>query len=152
MSMCRVIFCVVGRGCLLCPVSSLSKTLVGFAWLHFVLQGQTCLLFWVSLNFLLLLSSPLWWKGHLFLVLFLEGLVGLHRAIQLQLLQHLYLGHKVGLLNKPRSFCCFWDCTEYCISGCFADSEGYSISSKGFLLTLVDIMVIWVKVTNSSPF
>ena len=55
---------------------------------HFVLQGQTCLLFQVSLVFLLLPSSSLWWKGHLFLVLVLEGLVGLHRIIQLQLLQH----------------------------------------------------------------
>ena len=42
-----------------------------------LLQGQTCLLFQVSLDFLLLHSSPLWWKGHLFLVLVLGGLVGL---------------------------------------------------------------------------
>ena len=34
--------------------------------LHFVLQEQTCLLFQVSLDFLLLYSHPLWWKGHLF--------------------------------------------------------------------------------------
>ena len=152
MSMCRVVFCVVGRVCFPWPVSSLSKTLVAFALLHFVVQGQTCLLFWVSLDFLLLLSSPLWWKGHLFLVLVLEGLIGLHRTIQLQLLQHLCLGHKVGLLNKPRSFCCFWDCTEYCISGCFVDPEGYSISSKGFLLTLVDKMVIQIKFTHFHQF
>ena len=31
---------------------------------------------------------------------------------------------------------------KYCISDCFVDYEGYSISSKGFLLTVVDIMVI----------
>ena len=43
----------------------LTKSLV-FALLHFVLQGQTCLLLQVSLDFLLLHSSPLWWKGHLF--------------------------------------------------------------------------------------
>ena len=29
-----------------------------------------------------------------------------------------------------------------CISDCFVDYEGYSISSKGFLVTVVDIMVI----------
>ena len=34
----------------------------------FVLQGQPCLLLQVSLDFLLLDSSSLWWKGHLFLV------------------------------------------------------------------------------------
>ena len=32
-----------------------------------------------------------------------------------------------------------------CISDSFVDYEDYSISSKGFLPTVVDIMVIWVK-------
>ena len=59
MSMCRVISSFVGRGCLLCPVQSLGKILLPFALLHFVLQGQTCLLNQVSLNFLLLHSSAL---------------------------------------------------------------------------------------------
>ena len=40
MSMCRVFFCVVGRGCLLWPVRSLGKTLLAFVLLHSVLQGQ----------------------------------------------------------------------------------------------------------------
>ena len=31
------------------------------------------------------------------------------------------------------------------------DYRGYCISSKGFLPTVVDIMVIWVKFTHSSP-
>ena len=39
------------------------------ALLHFVPHGQTWLLLQVSLDVLLLHSSPLWWKGHLFLVL-----------------------------------------------------------------------------------
>ena len=67
MSMCAVISCVVGRGCLLWPVHSLGTTLWIFALLHFEIQGQTCLFFQVSLDFLLLHSSGLWWKGHLFL-------------------------------------------------------------------------------------
>ena len=66
MSMCRVISCVVARGCLLWPVHSLGITLLAFALLHFVFQGQSCLLFQVSLDFLLLRSSPVWWKGNLF--------------------------------------------------------------------------------------
>ena len=33
----------------------------------------------------------------------------------------------------------------YCISNSFVDYDGYSISSKGFFPTTVDIMVIWVK-------
>ena len=96
--MCRVFSCVVGRGCLLWPVCSLSKTLLAFSLLHFVLQGKICLLLQVSLDFLLLHSSPLWWKGHLFWVWVLEGLLCLHRTIQLQLLQHYWLGHRLGLL------------------------------------------------------
>ena len=55
-----------------------------------------------------------------FLVLVLEGLVGLHRTIQLELLQHCWLGHRPGLLwywilclgNEQRSYCHFWDYTQ----------------------------------------
>ena len=32
--------------------------------------------------------------------------------------------------------------SEYCILDSFVDCDGYSISSKGFLPTVVDIMVI----------
>ena len=50
----------------------------------------------------------------------LEGLVGLHRTVQLQLLQHYWSGHRLGLPwywmvylgNKQRSFCRFWDCIQ----------------------------------------
>ena len=73
MSMCRVFSCVVGRGCLLWPVCSLGKTLLAFALLHFIFQGQIYLLSQVFLDFLLLHSSPLWWKGHLFWVLVLNN-------------------------------------------------------------------------------
>ena len=44
----------------------LTKLLLVFALLHSVFQGQICLLLQVILDFLLLHSSPLWWKGHLF--------------------------------------------------------------------------------------
>ena len=93
MSIYRLMSCFVGRGCFLWSVHSLCKTLLAFALLHFVLQGQTCLLFQVFLDSLLLHSSPLWWKEYNFWVLVLEGLVGLRRAIQLQLLWHYWLGH-----------------------------------------------------------
>ena len=84
MSMCRVISCAVERGCLLWPVHSLGKTLLAFALFMFMLQGQSCLLLQVSLDFLLLHSSPLWWERHFFfLVLVLEGLIGYHRTVQL---------------------------------------------------------------------
>ena len=32
--------------------------------------------------------------------------------------------------------------SKYCISESFVDYDGYSISSKGFLPTIVDVMVI----------
>ena len=32
--------------------------------------------------------------------------------------------------------------SKYCILDCFVDYDGYSISSKGFLPTVVDIMII----------
>ena len=53
MSVCRVFFCVVGRGCLLWPVRSLGKTLLVFALIHSVFQGQICLLLQVFLDSLL---------------------------------------------------------------------------------------------------
>ena len=160
MSMCRVFSCVVGRGCLLWPVSSLGKTLLAFDLLCFALQGQICLLLQVFLDFLLLYSSPLEWKGHLFWTLFLEGLVGLHRTVQLQPLQHYWLGHRLGLpwcwlvcLGNNRDHSVIFEIvSKYCISESFVDHHGYSISSKGFLPAVVDIMVIWVKFTHSSPF
>ena len=158
MSMCRVFSCIVGRGCLLWPLRSLGTTLLAFALLHSVLQSQIFPLLQVFLDFLLLHSSPIQWKGHLFGVLVLEGLVGLHRTIQLQLLQHYW--HRLGLPwyrmvclgNEQRSFCHFWDCTQVLHFRLFCWLWGYTISSKGFLPTVVDIMVIWVKFVRSSPF
>ena len=90
MFMYRVFSCVVGRGCLLWPVHFLGKTLLVFALLHSVFQGPICLLLQLFLDFLLLHPSPLEWKGHLFCVFILKGLVGLHRTVQLQLLQSYY--------------------------------------------------------------
>ena len=51
-----------------------------------------------GIDFLLLDSSLLELKGHLFLVLVLEGLIGLHRTIQLHLVQHYWSRHSLGLL------------------------------------------------------
>ena len=60
-------------------------------------------------------------------MLVLKGLVGLHRTIQLQLLQHYWLGHRLGLLwywmvclrNEQRLFCRFWDCIQVLHFGLF---------------------------------
>ena len=83
-------------------------------------------------------------------MLLLKGLVGLHRAIQLQLLQCYSWGIGLGYLdiewfalemNRDHSVI-FEIASKYCILDSFVDHDGYSISSKGFLPTVVDIMVI----------
>ena len=38
-----------------------------------------------------------------------------------------------------------------CILDSFVDYEGYCISSKGFLLTVVNVIVIWIKFVHSGP-
>ena len=166
MSMCRVFSCVVGRGYLLWPVHSLGKTLLAFALLHFVLQSQISLLLQVSLDFLLLHSSPLGWRWHLFQVLVLEYLVGLHITFQLQLFQHYWSGHRIGLLWYwmvcRTDIEDYWKRTEIILlflrlhpRAAFltlVDYECYSISSEEVLPPVVDIMVIWVKFAHSNPF
>ena len=88
-------------------------------------------------------------KGHLFWVLVLKGLVGLHRTIQLQLLQ---LGLGIDLdycdtewfaleMNRGHSVV-FEIASKYCILDSFVGHDGYSISSKGFLPPVVDKTVI----------
>ena len=80
-------------------------------------------------------------------MLVLEGLVGLHRPFQLQLLQHYWSGHRRGLCgiewfaletNRDHSVV-FETAPKYCI---LDSSVDYDFSSKGFLPTVVDIMVI----------
>ena len=46
---------------------------------------------------------------------------------------------------------CFLTAPKYFISDSFADNEGYSIASKGFLTTVVDIMVL-IKFFHSHQF
>ena len=68
--------------------------------------------------------------------LVLEGLVGVHRTIQLQLLQHYWLGHRLGAVyyfnwfaleaNRDHSVV-FEIASKYCILDSFVDHDGYSI-------------------------
>ena len=50
------------------------------------------------LDFILLHLVPIIEKDIFLCVLVLKGLVGLHRTVQLQLLQCYWLGHRLGLL------------------------------------------------------
>ena len=71
-----------------------------------------------------------------------KGLVGLHRAIQLQLLQCYWLGLDLDYcdiewfpleMNRDHSVI-FEIASKYFILDSFVDHDGYSISSKGFHL------------------
>ena len=83
-------------------------------------------------------------------MLVLEGLVGLHRTIQLQLLQHYWSGEDLDYCNiewfaleTNRDHSVIFEMASKCfILDSFIDYEGYSIFSKEFLPTVVDIMVI----------
>ena len=83
-------------------------------------------------------------------MLVMTGVVGLHRTIQLQLLQHYWLGHSLDYCdiewfaletNRDHSVV-FEIASKYCILDSFVDYDGYSMSSKGFVPTVVDMMVI----------
>ena len=83
-------------------------------------------------------------------MLVLKGLVGLHRPFNFSFFG--VTGWGIGLdyhdiewfaleTNRDHSVI-FETASKYCISDSFVDHDGYSISSKGFLPTVVDIMVI----------
>jgi len=153
MSLCRVFSCAVGRGYLLWPMCSLGKTLLAYEC--FILYSKAKFACYSRY----LLTSYFFIPVHLFWVLVLEGLVGLYRTVQLQLLQRYQSGHRLELLmlngllgNEQRSFCLFWDGIQVPHFRLLCYYNVYSISSKGFLPTIVDIMVIWVKFTHSCPF
>ena len=88
----------------------------------------------------------------------LVGLVGLHRTIQLHWLY--WFRHSLGLVwcwmvsleTNRAHYVVFETAPKYCILDSSVDYEDYSIYSKEFLPTEVDIMVIWIKFTHSHPF
>ena len=83
-------------------------------------------------------------------MLVLEDLIGLHRTIQLQFLQ--ITGQGIDLdyrdiewfaLESNRDHSVIFEiASKYCILDSLVDYDGFSISSNGFLPTVVDIMVI----------
>ena len=156
MSMCRLVSCVVGNECWLWLVCSLDKTLLAFTLLRFVLQGQTCMLLQGSLDFLLLYSNPLSWKGYLFFfwVLVLEGF-----AMFIDLVNFSFFS--ISAWGLDLDYCAGewfaletnWDHSVFLrlypstAFQTFVDFEGYPFSSKEFLPTVVGLMVIWIKFT-----
>ena len=157
MSMCTVISYVIGRGCLLWPVCSLNKTQ---RFPCFILYSKAQLACYSRYLLTSYFCIPIPYDvKDIFLVLILEGLVGLHRIRQLQLLWHQWLEPRLELLwfgmiclemNWNNSVV-FEIAPHYCILDSFVDNESYSISSKAFLPIVVDIIVIWMKFAPSCP-
>ena len=83
-------------------------------------------------------------------MLVLEAIVGFHRTVQLQLFRVSGRGidldyHDIewyALETNRDHFVIFEISSKYGILDSFVDYDGYSISSKGFLPAVVDIMVI----------
>ena len=75
-------------------------------------------------------------------MLVLGNLVGLHRPVVLQHLDLDYCAIEWFALEMNRDHpVIFETAPKYCISDSFVDHDGYSISSEGFLPTVVDKMV-----------
>ena len=83
-------------------------------------------------------------------MLILEGLIGLHRTIQLQLLQHYWSEHPLDYCdiewfaletNRDHSVV-FEFSSKYCISDSFVDYDGYSTSSKEINRNLIKDLLI----------
>ena len=82
-------------------------------------------------------------------MLVLEGLVGLQRTIQFSFsgirswgIDFDYCDNELFGLEMNRDLCVVFEtASRYCISDSLVDYDGYSLSSKGFLPTVVDIIV-----------
>ena len=82
-------------------------------------------------------------------MLVLKVIVGLHRIFNFSFFsitgQGLDLDYHViewfALKTNRDHSVIFEIASKYCISDSFVDYDGYSISSKGFLATVIDIMV-----------
>ena len=83
-------------------------------------------------------------------MLVLKGLIGLHRTVQLRFFSISGWGIDLDYcdiewfaleMNRDHSVI-FEIASKYCISDSFVHHDGNSISSEGFLHTVVDIMVI----------
>ena len=82
-------------------------------------------------------------------MLVLKGLVGLHRTVQLQLLQRIGWGIDLDdcdiewfALEMNRDHSVIFEIASKHAFQTLVDRDGFFISSKGFLPTVVDIMII----------
>ena len=125
-NLCSASFCTLGPNL---------AVILGISWLHnFVFQFPVM-------------------KRTSFLVLVLEGVIDFHRNSQFQLLQNQWLEHRLGLLwFEWFALEMNWDpsvvfevAPKYCISDSFVDYKDDSISSTGFLFTIVGPIIMRIE-------
>ena len=159
---CVVFSCVIGRWCFLWPVRSLGKTLLAFALLHFFFffKAKFACYSRYLLSSYFCIPVP-YNEKDIFLGCFsrrscrssLNCSTSASSALLVGGINLDYCDIEWFALEMNRDhFVAFEIAPKYCISNFFVDCEGYSISSEGFLPTVLDIMVIWVKFTHSSTF
>ena len=142
-----------------CDQCVLLAKLLAFALLHFVLQGQTGCYSGISWLHTFAFHSPVLKRTSFFHVSSRRSCRS-SKNCSTSASSTLVIGAQtwitVILNGLPQKWTevimlflklfpsmAFWTLLDY---------EGYSISSKGFLPIVVDIMVIWVKFIHSSPF
>ena len=86
-------------------------------------------------------------------MLILKDLVGLHKTVQLQLLQHYWSGHRLGLLwywmvclrNKQRSLRHFWGRLQvlHFRLFCWLYRASPSLAAKN-IINLISVLTIWL--------
>ena len=143
MSMCGVISCVVGRGCLLWLVCSLDRSLLAFALLHFntprpnvpIVPG----IYWLPA---FAFQFPMIKRTSFFFFFWCSRrscgtLCNCSTSASSALVVGAWI-QMTGMLNRFAletnwdHFVAFEIALKYCISSSFVDCEVYSISSKGF--------------------
>ena len=137
MSMCRVLSCVVGRGCLLWPVRPLGRNSISIcpAWFFTPRPNfpVTPVISWLptfAFQCLIMKITSFFWLLVLEGLIGLLSLVGLHKTIQVQLLQQYWSGVDLDYcdikrfaleMNRDHSIV-FEIASKYCISDSFVSN------------------------------
>ena len=160
MSMCRVFSCVVGRGCLLWPLHSLGKTISLCPASFHIPRPNLPVTPRVSWLPTFAFQSPIMKRTSILGVCSRRSFrssqnhsTSASSAVTGQHIDLDYCDMEWFALETNRDHSVIFEIAlKNCILDSFVDHEGCSISSKGFLPTVLDVMVIWIQFTHSGPF
>ena len=157
----RVLPYIVGKECLPLPVCSLHRTLLAFVLLHLYSKDKFACFSRYFLTSTFAFQSSVMKRTCVCVCVCVLVLEGLYRISQLQFLWHQWLGHRFGtavilyvlpwkrikiilLFLRLHSSTAFWTLLLTITATPFF--------SKVFLLTVVDIVVFWIKFDHSVHF